>query len=388
MMKKKDSNYTILQKPAAGLLKILPARFKQPMLAKIKGKMKNLYVEPEEQLEQRANAFLLKECVLIFWGVLLLVLVIAGLFAAGSAGTGPLIFERNAFGEGEKEVSVVLKDESEEETKNGGETNEEIYSFLLGEQTLTKKEEMKLKETFFRELEEVMAGDNESLSAVTDSLCFEDSLDDWPFTITYEPSDMEYIHLDGSLGEVEEALGEEESFKTQVHVAAEYEAYTWDHSYELCIKKRDSADEKSPFTKAAELLEESEKNTRGEKYYALPESAGSVVIVGVDSSNIFGTFLLGIMLLIFLVMHNVFGLNDQEKVVKKELMRDFPIIVHLMALYMGAGLSLSSAIRRISTEYVSEEGKKKYAFEEILWMDRQMRLGAAQQETCMQWGNA
>ena len=102
-----------------------------------------------------------------------------------------LIFERNAFGEGEKEVSLILQ--SEEQRKE--------YSLTLGERSLSREEEDALKEEFFGELEEQMAGENTSLHSVDQELCFEDALPSWPFTITYEPKDTACVRLDGSLGE-------------------------------------------------------------------------------------------------------------------------------------------------------------------------------------------
>ena len=137
--------------------------------------MEGQYAETGQQTKQRAEEFLIKEGVLIFWGMTLLAVMLVSLAVYQSLEPSSLIFERNAFGEGEKEVSLILQ--SEEQRKE--------YSLTLGERSLSREEEDALKEKFFGELEEQMAGENTSLHSVDQKLCFEDGLPSWPFTITY-----------------------------------------------------------------------------------------------------------------------------------------------------------------------------------------------------------
>lgn len=66
------------------------------------------------------------------------------------------------------------------------------------------------------------------------------------------------------------------------------------------------------------------------------------------------------------------------------------MIVHLLTLYMGAGLSFLSAVRRIGFHYQKQKEadakQKKYAFERVLLMEQQMNNGMSQKEACQNWG--
>ena len=63
--------------------------------------------------------------------------------------------------------------------------------------------------------------------------------------------------------------------------------------------------------------------------------------------------------------------------------------MHRLTLYMGSGLSFMSAVDRISRDYIRHREKqgKRYAFEKMLVMDRQMKAGVSQTRACRNWGD-
>lgn len=363
--------------PVIFLFGKLPEKIRTMLTANIKRKMDGQYAETEEQTKKRAEEFLIGEGMLIFWGMALLAVIMGSIAAYRFLETGNMVFERNSFGGGEKEVSVVLEKEDQKRE----------YSLILKEQALSGKEEKSLREEFFREIEERMTGDNASLQKVSQALCFEEELDGWPFYITYQPAESGYLQLDGSLGEKSLSLKEGEALYTQVAVTAEYGSYTWNRTFEIRLIKPETVRKSSPFTNAVNRLKETEKKTRGEKTYTLPVLSGGVRAGKKQNFSSASVLLLGSVILVILLLRNVSELKNGEKMCRKETLRDFPMIVHLLTLYMGAGLSFSSAVHRISVDYMSRPDRKKtYAFEEILRMDTCLKLGEGQQEACMQWG--
>lgn len=374
-LKKKSRNF--LRIPVVFLLGKLPERIRTMLTANIKKRMDGQYAETEEQTKKRAEEFLIGEGILIFWGMALLAVIMGSIAAYRFLEPGDLIFERNSFGEGEKEVSVVLEKEDQKRE----------YSLILKEQELSGREENSLRKEFFHELEEQMAGDNTSLQNVRQALCFEEELDGWPFYITYQPAEQGYLQLDGSLGEKSLSLKKGEILHTKVSVTAEYGSYIWNRTFEIQVMKPKTEKKSSPFTKAVDRLKETEKETRGEKTYTVPALAGGVRAGKKQDFSSLSVLMFGAVILVLLLLRNVSELKNGEKMCRKETLRDFPMIVHLLALYMGAGLSFSSAVHRISVDYMSRPDRKKtYAFEEILRMDTCLKLGEGQQEACMQWG--
>lgn len=363
--------------PVEQLLKKCPVHLWHQIFTHVKIRMEGQYAETEKQTNQRAEEFLVKEAMLIFWGMAVLIVMVVSL--AIYQGMEPLsvVFIRNAFGQGEKKVSVVLQMDEQEKQ----------YTLTLAEKKLSRKEEEALKSKFFYRLEKEIAGENISLQEVNKNLCLENTIPDWPFYITYVPQDTEYIHLDGSLGEKIREIGQEESVSTRITVTAEYNSYLWKKDIVIRLIKPEKQKKRSPFARAILTLQKIEEKTRADEEVTLPKQAKGVSIKKTNSFSVVKLFLFGNLCLALLLIRNRNQLREKENLQKKETLKDLPLVVHLLTLYMGAGLSFPSAVHRISLDYISRaDGKKKYVFEEILRMDAVMKLGEGQQAACMQWG--
>lgn len=366
-----------LERPVRWMYVRLPGEWRRRSVSNIKERMRNQYSESEEQLMRRAEQFLLQEGMLAFWGVIFLLLLTLGILWIQYAGRETIVFDRNLFGGGTKEVAVTLRRGRQKRR----------YVLSLREKSLSPEEEKSLKKRFFRELEHSLAGNNASLSQVEESLRFEETLPGWPFSITYEPENADYILLDGSLGDISEWLKERGSLFTAVVVTAKYQDYVWKKSMKICIKPHQKAKRHSPFASIIRELRQQEEKTRSQGQYQVVQQEGEVRVEKEKKVSLGSLLLLDGGALLLLVSHQVLELREKEKASRKETMQDFPVIVHLLTLYMGAGLSLASSIHRIGADYRLRAGKKKsYAFEELLRMDQQLRLGAGQQDICSQWG--
>ena len=160
MKRYKDACRRFLKRPAEFLIRRLPEQVRESLAAGVRKRMEGQYADTEQQMQLRVREFLVKEGMLVFWGMAVLAVMLASLAIYRFVEPPSLIFERNSFGEGEKEVSVILQ--------NGEQERE--YALTLGEQELSQEEERTLKDRFFDELEEEMAGENVSLRQVNREL--------------------------------------------------------------------------------------------------------------------------------------------------------------------------------------------------------------------------
>ena len=85
-----------------------------------------------------------------------------------------------------------------------------------------------------------------------------------------------------------------------------------------------------------EVLRRTEKETRGEKTYTVPSLSDGVSAGRKQRISPAALLLFGMAILLLLLLRNVSELKNGEKLCRKETLRDFPVIVHLLALYMGA----------------------------------------------------
>lgn len=373
----KEYSGRFFRMPVMWLYRILPFSWKKKTVSGIKRRMEYQYSESEEQLALRAEEFFLQELMLALWGMAALLMILAGLLVFRCQNKGDIAFERNGFGEGKKEVSLILR-RGKEKRK---------YGLELEEQELSASQETALKRKFFRELESVIRGDNPSLKEVRSKLVFNNTLAGWPFAIDYEPENGSYILLDGTLGDMEKEWKGKDSITTGIHVTAAYAGYTWKKKLYVRICSRKRKKQESPFAKAVQALKASEKKTREKKQYVISAREGEVRIEDGEEYSVVELLAPGAGIWLLILVHRVMGLREGERNCRQETLKDFPVIVHLLTLYMGAGLSFASSVHRISADYRGRaDGNRRYAFEELLRMDRQLKLGMAQQEACMQWG--
>ena len=337
-------------------------------------------MESEEWLQEEAGRFFLKQGRILLAEVFIIFTVWIVLIAGTILLPKDIVLKRNRFGEGTKEVEISLKDKQKQKKL--------IYK--LGEQELSDKQVQKVYKKFFKELQSRMAKRNSGLDRVTTSLDLPERIKGYPFEITYELPEDGYIRIDGTLNEEAQAKLRDGDYTTFITAKASYRQYEQSHSYKLRIFAKPDKVEHGLFYKVEQYLKKTEAESRFKKEVSLPASYGKVKIRegerGIGNGGIL-ILLLAISLLI--PVHNYFKLREAAEKCQAEAERDFPVLVHLLTLYMGAGLSFFSAVRRIGNTYQkqrSRDGKKRYAFEKVLLMEQQMNNGVTQKDACYNWG--
>lgn len=307
----------------------LPFRFRQRLKQNVKRNMQEQYAESEQELYRRTEQFLLKQGKIIFIEVIIGGLLLAVVLAWHIFKPNYILLKRNPFGQGTKEVQISLQK---------GNKKKQIQ-YKLEEQKISLKERQKVYQAFFKQLKKEMRGRNPSLYKVSEALNLPESIAGYPFEIMYELPEDGSVHLDGTLSEeVQTQLHKGECHSRYIIVTAHYREYKEKRKYKISIVPKEASSRKSAFYQVQKYLKLKEE---GERH-------------------------------------------------RKEAEKDFPVIVHLLTLYMGAGLSFLSAVRRIGFHYQEQKEadakQKKYAFERVLLMEQQMNNGMSQKEACQNWG--
>lgn len=295
--------------------------------------------------------------------------------------SGEMTLTRNPFGEGDKEFCISLKKENEK--KN--------VSLLVREKVPSQKELDRIYDEFFKKLEKEMCGKNLSLKKVTENLSFPEQLSGYPFRISYQTGDSAWIQLDGSLGKDARLLKKGEKKEVNIKVTASYQKYRKSHIYTIDIIDGNCKKVKDVFSGAQAYLKKKEKESRGKEILSIPSAFEDVKMEesGKERKSV-KIFMLSFILLLLIPVHNYLDLKEKGKKYQEEAEKDFPVIVHLLTLYMGAGLSFFSAVSRISSSYRErrERTGARYAFDKLLFMEQQMKTGVGQKEACLKWGAA
>ena len=351
------------------------------MKQRVKKDLENQYASSEEWIERETEQFFMKQGRIILAevviGIILLIILIFSMIFFPKY----IVFERNPFGQGMKEIQVSLKKDKENKKIN----------YKLSEQELSDKQIRKIYKQFFKELKRKVAGKNTGLNKVTTSLSLPENIEGYPFEIAYEFLEDGYIFLDGTLNKKEQnKLKNGESHITYITVKASYKQYEEIRKYKIQIFSKPDTFRHNKFYKVEQYLKKKEQKSRyGEKIRVPTTYKGIQIGTGQNGVGSMGLIILFITIGLLIPLHNYMKLREKGDKCQIEAERDFPVIVHLLTLYMGAGLSFFSSVGRISNNYQRQKKQskqKKYAFERIMLMEQQMNNGISQKEACHNWG--
>lgn len=282
--------------------------------------------------------------------------------------------ERNAYGDGEKSVSLVAKGMSDTYEVN-----------LSVEERLYKESELNaLLEEFLPLLERAVIGENESLDKIEYDLRLVSGLNAYPFEVEWQ-TDGEYVDSDGRL--IYNILDAPQLVElTAVISCKDFEVH---HELNCMVYSRAVQPSQSELIKTA--LEETQSETRGEKFMTLPSEINAENINWSYKKSYMGLLFLFATPMLTLVIY--FGTDrDLKKQVEnrnEQLRLDYPEIVSSLALLIGAGMTVPNAWQRVAKDYRvkrQETGRKRYAYEEMLLTIYEMENGVAQTKAYERFG--
>lgn len=378
-VKKEPAGMQWLMRPGKLLYRMLPFGLTKLLFSEVKKYIGKRQMESEEQTYKRCGRFLIEELSVLFWGMIFTLLLAAAFMGRRYFADKSITLSRNPFGKGGKEQQLVLSNDEGRRT----------VSVMIEEQQASAEEIEALYRDFFDELKRRMCGENESLQHVNLPLSFDEELDGYPFEIEYQPEELSLLGLTGEPGEEAMKLKEGEIRETTVKVTASYKTWKKSRSFRIVLTAPKKSENVSAYDKAAGQIRDMELNSRKKAAIIIPNRLGDVTIqIPGSDGYLYGLIFLAAMGPLALIFCRYNKLKENEQKMRKEEDEDFPVIVHLLTLYMKAGLSFSSAIHRISRSYNTSEGtnSRRYAFEEISLIDNQLKMGVSQKEVCISWG--
>ncbi len=254
---------------------------------------------------------------------------------------------------------------------------EQPFSIAVGEERLSAEEADALCQTFWEELQGKMLGENPSLQEVSTDLHLADVLEGYPFAVEWESGSPELIDSSGQVG----ALEDEASVLLRAVVT--YKDREWQKEVPVHLKPLQLSEEERQHKDLQKLLEDSELASREEALWRLPgdyqgEALAWRQVTRDSSLLIWGGILVTALMVYFLTdkdLHDTLGKR------KERMKREYPDIVQKLALYMGAGMTIRRAFRKIADDYEhgkTQGGRQEPAYEEMLYACRELQAGISE----------
>ena len=300
--------------------------------------------------------------------------VLAGILTlkAGSPGKAEeYVLERGGVTDERKEVTLkgVYDGKKEEFTVD-------IMPLQLGEDEIQKE-----YEEFLRMLPMLICGVNTSCQDVRSDIELLENYEGYPFLVEWRSENTEVVTSSGKITRTDE--------DEEVVLSAEisYGDREWKAQITVLVKARELSPGEQAHNEILSSLQEAERNSREEPYVTLPAQVGAYAVrwqVSGDGPKLWWWIAVCAVGAAVYIMADHDLHSDMEK--QREQMRHaYPEIVHKLALYLGAGMTLQGAFGMIGREY--EKTKAENAiYAQILYTCRELKSGVSETQAYERFG--
>ena len=290
--------------------------------------------------------------------------------------------ERNDYGKGTKTEEL--------DVKVGNHKKKVRTNVKVSERQYSTEEIQELFERIIRRMDKMILGENQTSGHVENNLNLVTEIPGEPVEVSWELDRYDVMNIKGELQEknikktgtlvkLNAVLTYTENEKEQAMYQSVICVYPKKLSGQEEIKKNiekkiEKADVKNPEKEIMRLPEKlGNKNLR----YYYPFDIRGVVVIAMSG-------MIGILLFALRKQNEKKEMEDR----KKQMIRDYPEIINKLTLYLGAGMTVKRAWRKVTEGYMREktEGSKRYAYEEMRQTCHEMDSGVTEAESYENFG--
>lgn len=294
--------------------------------------------------------------------------------------------ERNDYEGGSREESLVA--EIEVSGESPGEKRKEEFLLLLEEQQYELPLLDQMAEEVGRMLPQIILKGNTSLNQIKGPLDLVKSIEGYPFQIHWESGNFSLMDNDGNVKN--ENL--EKGGKTlEVRAELAYGTYSEEIVIPVHIYPPDYTEEELLRQSIEEILIAREGEDRTEKEIFLPEEADGKKIFWTrkKEDNSSSLFLLAAAAAILIYLSRDKDLKKEVEKRNRQMMSDYPQLVTKLLLYMGAGITMRNALKKIAGDYQEQKkkgGEVRYVYEELQLTCYELERGVSETEAYESFG--
>lgn len=251
-------------------------------------------------------------------------------------------------------------------------------------QELGREEAEACFQSFLDGPEQYILGRNANLRHVAFDLDLRESYEGVPLQLTWESDRPDLLEDDGTVQEVADDVG------VGLTVAWKYGAHSGTGRLNVTLAAPRLSQEEKEYREMQQAVLLAEEESRVEGSFRLPAVWEGKDLTWTLETKDYSVF---IWLAAPAIALSVFFLSDRDlhaKLEKKrqELHREYPDIVHRLALYVGAGMTVRGAFQKMGRDYV-KKGKKggtRPGYEELLYTCRELDTGVSERTAYERFG--
>lgn len=296
----------------------------------------------------------------------------------GEQPEGSLRIERNGYGGGKKDETLYMQVEGE---------NQEEVRVQVSPRDYSREEIQQLFHQAMDVLEEEIPGENETVDHVIEDLNLPSEIAGFPFTISWELSRYDVMDMTGRLKT--EALREKDPFGEGILVTLTGVLRYGSEESKFCTEVRvfsKTETEAGIKERVLDLVKEADELEKEKPYLELPQSIDGKTIMWEREkvSHTAVLLLLGMVGSILLVCEEKQKAEQRRKERNEQMLLDYPELISQFTMLMDAGMTAKSVWEKVAEDYREQRartGRKRYAYEEILYTWKEM-LGGIPEAEC------
>lgn len=316
----------------------------------------------------------------MFLLVLGLGLILYDFHASMKASDG--IIKRNDYGGGSRTESLEAEVE--------GESEKIPLEIEVKERQYQAEEVQDFFDKILGKLDKKILGDNESFQHVDQNLNLITSIDGEPVEISWELDRYDLMNVKGEIMK-EEINPEGEIINLQaVLTYTENEAYQASYQQAVCVFPKTASKETEVAGEINEKIQKNQEKNASKETFTLPKTINGKKIsyyLPFDSRGVV-LVVMSILILILLWLLGKQRGKELEEQRKEELLLDYPELVNKLTLFLGAGMTVKRAWRKIIQDYEAslKDQTPRYVYEEMKLTLREIESGVPETESYENFG--
>ena len=284
--------------------------------------------------------------------------------------------ERNDYGKGKKveELDVQI----------GNEKKKVRTSVEVSERQYSAKEVQELFSRIIRKMDRLILAGNETLDRVDEDLDLVTDIPGEPVKVSWELDRYDVMDIQGKLKEQNIS---EKGVLVKLNAVLTYTANEKEQaSYQCvaCVYPKKLSGEESTKKDVEEAIKKADTATKEKKKLILPEMLDTNELRYYQPFNERGPVItvMGMMIGILLYALQKQNIRKAEEERKKQMIEDYPEVISKLTLYLGAGMTVKKAWRKITEGYMKEkeDENERYVYEEMRQTCHEMDSGVTEAE--------
>lgn len=266
-----------------------------------------------------------------------------------------------------------------------GEEEAQLLDYMVEPRQYTREEAQDLYESMVEQLPQILADENEDLDCVRTNLRLVTSLEQYPFSITWESSDYGIVTQDGTVKN--ENLTEGELITLTARIT--YREWEWQYPCYVKVMPPVYTKQEKLWHKIEETVKQKEEETKSKNKMEFPAMVEGNHILWQeekeDVSKLFMLLLLVAAALAYWGKSRDYERKREER--KKQLLLEYPEVVNKLTLYLEAGMTIRNAFLKLGEDYKKQKNEKvHYVYEEILTTGYELQSGISEIEAYDHFG--